>query len=170
MGEARLDAVRSSTYASYVITGFGTASLIEDAEYVPWKGTGRRRPRMRYSGTALRLAQSSLTAPFCCQLRVSVPHHAVIRNPTKLSGFSRLGKTIAAGVKCLTLRRGLEGRWTRRGCLGNVKGGLRGGDYRPSALGYGGRSFCGCACWRFMGRQGSCVWSRITCQDPEAAA
>jgi hypothetical protein len=31
---------------------------------VPWKGTGRRRPRMRYSGTALRLAQSPLTAPF----------------------------------------------------------------------------------------------------------
>ena len=31
MGAARLEAVRSNTYASYVITGFGTAHFIEEA-------------------------------------------------------------------------------------------------------------------------------------------
>jgi hypothetical protein len=31
---------------------------------VPWKGMGRRQPRMRYSGAVIRLAQSPLTAPF----------------------------------------------------------------------------------------------------------
>jgi hypothetical protein len=106
---------------------------------------------MRYSGTALRLAQSSLTAPFCCQRLVSVPHKTVIQSPTKLSGFSRLGKTAAVGVESRTLRRELERRWTRRGCLGNVKGGLRGGIAALPRWVTAGAAPGGCACWALGG-------------------
>ena len=52
--------VRCTTYASYVFTGVGAARLLGEYCTVPWKGTGRRRPCVRYSGAAFHLAQSPL--------------------------------------------------------------------------------------------------------------
>ena len=131
---------------------------------------GRRWPRMRYSGPALHLAQSPLTAPFCCQRKAALPREAVIQNPTRFSGFSRLAKTGAAGLECPKLRRELARRWARRGCLGHVKGGWGGARCRPFMLGSGGRSLQWLRLPGILGRQGCCVWSRITRQIAEVAA
>jgi hypothetical protein len=129
---------------------------------VPWKGTGRRGPRMRYSGTTFHLAQSSLTAPFCCQRRDITPRLAVSKNPTELSVFSRLYEWGASGVECCARGRALAWRQARRGCWGIVKGGSGGVVCRPSLLGYGGRSRRRLGLLDIMGRQGCCVWSCIT--------
>jgi hypothetical protein len=66
---------------------------------VPWKGTGRRQPRMRYSGTVVLWAQSSLAAPFFLHRLTGTSSQRVIQMPTKISSFSRLSNRGGEGVR-----------------------------------------------------------------------
>jgi hypothetical protein len=121
---------------------------------VPWKGTGRRQPRMRYSGAVVLWAQSSLAAPFSFHRLTGTTSQRVIQMPTKISSFSRLSNLGAKGVKLGLLWRGLKGRSTRSGGLGNVKGGCGGMVCRPFSLGTGGRSLRWLRPQGIGGRQG----------------